>query len=155
MTHPTSGLGHRLAHHAFLEGLSPSFVEALEPGTQARTYRIGEAVIHEGAPAKELLLIEHGKVALEMEAADHPRLTLLTVGPGEVVGWSWLIPPHHWNVDGRALKTTEILAVDGRLIRKLLDDRPEEGMRFLLRLLPVITRRLEIARTQVMDIHGR
>jgi CRP/FNR family transcriptional regulator, cyclic AMP receptor protein len=155
MTSGTSDLTHRLAKHPFLEGLSSAFVKSLEPGTEGRTYGTGEVLIREGTPAKELLLVEHGKVALEMQASDRPRLTLLTVGPGEIVGWSVLIPPHNWNVDGRALKTTEVLAIEGRHLRKAMEADPAQAEKFLLRLLHVLDRRLEIARTQVMDIHGR
>ena len=145
---------HQLREHPFLKGLDPSFLEALEEGVRERHFDTGDTVVREGDPARELLLVIHGKLALELVAPDHPRLSLLTVGPGEIVGWSWLLPPHLWQVDARALKPTRVIAVDGEHLKRVLEERPKDAYQFLLRLLPVLNRRLEIARTQVMDIHG-
>lgn len=149
-----SELVYQLHEHPFLKGLDPQFLASLEALTGERTFATGEQVIREGDRANEFLLLIHGKVALELVAPDRPRLSLLTIGPGEIVGWSWLIPPHIWQVDARALKPTRTLVMDGAALCKVLEERPRDAYAFLLRLIPVITRRLEIARIQVMDIHG-
>ncbi len=154
MRSPRPDLLGELREHPFLRGMDPGFLKAIEGATQERSFGTGDLVIREGEAAKEMLLVQHGKIGLELVAPDRPRLSLLTVGPGEIVGWSWLIPPHLWLSDGRALKPTRILAIDGATLRAALEDRPKDAYQFMLRLVPVISRRLQIARIQVMDIHG-
>ncbi|HYK93796.1 MAG TPA: cyclic nucleotide-binding domain-containing protein [Thermoplasmata archaeon] len=149
-----SMLAVELANHPFFRGFDREFVEGLAARTTARDFAVDDLLVREGAPAKEFLLIQSGKVALEMATPERPRLTIQTVGPGEVVGWSWLVPPRRWTLDGRALKPTRALDVDGDALRAALDARPELGFQFLSRLLPVIAERLENTRLQLLDIHG-
>lgn len=154
MTSPLADLRREIRDHPLFQGMDPGFLEALEPSVVVRSIETGELIIREGSPAHALLLVTHGKIGLEMTSPDRPPLSLLTVGPGEIVGWSWLLPPHRWQVDGRALKPTRVLAIDGPVLRGLLDSRPKDGYRFLLRIVPIITGRLHSARVQVMDIHA-
>ncbi len=144
----------RLAEHPFFHGFNQEFLWDLAKDLKDRTFEAGEFLVREGAPATEFLLIVSGKVALEMSTPERPRLTIQTVGPGEVVGWSWLVPPRRWTLDGRALKTTRALDLDGETIRRALESHPAEGYRFLSRLLPVVAERLENTRLQLLDIHA-
>lgn len=145
----------RLTDHRFFHGADPEFLAMLEQHAYERKYETGELLVREGDPADEFLLVFEGKVALEMLSADRPRTTIQTLGPGEVLGWSWLFAPHRWRLDARALKPTRVLGVGAGHLRATLEERPADGYRFLLRLLPVIAQRLENTRLQLMDIHGR
>ena len=143
-----------LAEHRFFHGMDPGFLSELAAHAYAREFDTGSLLVREGDPAEEFLLLFHGKVALEIELPDRPRRTLQTVGPGEVLGWSWLVPPHRWRLDGRALKPTRVLGLSASHLRSALEARPEQGYRFLLRLVPVIAQRLENTRIQLLDLHG-
>lgn len=154
MTAASEGGPQRLASHPFFQGFPTAFLSALSAGMKDRTYAVGEFLVREGAPAKEFLLIESGKVALEMATPERPRLTIQTVGPGEVVGWSWLVPPRRWTLDGRALKTTRAIDLEGEVVLRALESQPAEGFRFLARLLPIVAERLENTRLQLLDIHA-
>lgn len=143
-----------LADHPFFHGFDPAFLAAIAEGAAERTYETGNLLVREGAPATEFLLVVHGKVAVEMATPERPRLTIQTIGPGEVLGWSWFFPPRRWTLDARALKPTRAVVVDAAVLRRALDARPEMGYRFLSRLLPVIAERLENTRLQLLDIHG-
>ena len=144
----------KASDHPFLYGLGPGLIAAVEAASAERSYEAGELLLHEGHAADRFYLIFQGKVALEIETPERPRLTLQTVGPGEVLGWSWLLPPHHWQLDARAVKPTRALVVDASALRREFEARPEDGYHFLLRLLPVIAERLENTRVQLLDIHG-
>ena len=155
MTSPASAAPvPRVEDHPFFEGFDADFLAEIGSATQLRTHGAGEFLVREGAPAREFLLLVSGKVALEMVTPERPRLTIQTVGPGEVVGWSWLVPPRRWTLDGRVLKTTVAFEVDGDALRRSLETHPAAGYRFLSRLLPVIAERLENTRLQLLDIHA-
>ena len=66
-------------------------------------FNAGQYLFHEGEPATEFFLIRHGKVALEIAAPGQRRHRLSqTVGEGDIVGLSWLVPPYRWQFDARA-----------------------------------------------------
>ena len=148
-------LARSVASHPFFTGLDHELARAVSVGASRHRYDVGAWIAHEGSHAGALCLIVHGKVALEVGAADRATITVQTVGPGEVVGWSWLVPPYRWRFDVRAVKPTEVIALDGDVLRDTLADRPAWGFAFLFRFLPVLAERLENTRVQLLDIHAR
>jgi CRP/FNR family transcriptional regulator, cyclic AMP receptor protein len=144
----------RVADHPFFHGLNDEFVRIASSRTREQTFEVGDILFQEGDIANEFWLVFQGKVALEIMAPDRPHLTIQTVGSGEVLGWSWLVPPHRWRFDARAVKATRTLAIDAKTLKDAFEVHPEDGYRFLLRLLPVIGERLENAWVRLLDIHG-
>ncbi len=146
--------GVRLADHPFVKDLPAALVASMSRIAVERSFETGELLLREGEPAREFLLIVDGKVALEVATPERPRLTIQTVGPGEVLGWSWLTFPYHWRLDARALKPTHAFSVDSDRLRTFLNEDPANGFQFLLHLLPVIAQRLENTQFQLLDVHG-
>ncbi|HLY76896.1 MAG TPA: cyclic nucleotide-binding domain-containing protein [Thermoplasmata archaeon] len=144
----------RLADHPFFQGLDPELTAEAGRLAVERRFATGEWLVRDGDPAASFYLVYHGKVALEVATAEKPHLTIQTVGPGEVLGWSWLVSPYLWRLDARALKPTQVLAIDGARFREALAAHPERGYQFLLRLLPILAQRLENTQIQLLDIHG-
>ncbi len=142
-----------LERHPFLKGLSGALLQALVASSERREYATGHSIAREGDPAREFFLVEVGKVGLEIADPDRPPLTVLTVGPGEVFGWSWLVAPHRWRVDARALKPTRALVIAGAALREALEAHPADGYRFLHRLVPILAQRLDATRLQVFDVY--
>lgn len=142
------------ATHPFLEGFDTEFLAAASEGAEALELPPEAMIFHSGERARHLYLMLEGKVALEIEAPDHPRITIQTIGPREVLGWSWLVPPYTWPVDARVLKPTRVIALDAGVLERYLEAHPDVGYRFLRRLIPVIAKRLDEARIQLVDIHG-
>ncbi len=152
---PSAKLERELADHPFFHGLSKEFVHAVTLDATERSYAVDETIAREGTEADVFFLVVDGKVALELEAADRPPITVQTVGPGELVGWSWLVPPHRWRFNVRALKPTRMLVLDGGVVRRTLHAHPDQGYEFLIRFVPVLAERLENTRLQLLDIYGR
>jgi CRP/FNR family transcriptional regulator, cyclic AMP receptor protein len=144
----------RVADHPFFHGLDTELVREASWLATERRFDTGDWIVRDGDPAASFYLVFHGKVALEVATAEKPHLTIQTVGPGEVLGWSWLVPPYLWRLDARALKPTQVLAIDGAAFRDALAARPAHGYEFLVRLLPIIAQRLENTQIQLLDIHG-
>ncbi|MCI4340091.1 MAG: cyclic nucleotide-binding domain-containing protein [Thermoplasmata archaeon] len=150
----SAGVRRLIAEHPFFHGTDPAFLEIAAHGATEQRFDAGAMLVEDGGVADAFLLILHGKVALEVAAPDRPRRTIQTIGPGEVLGWSWLVPPHRWVLDARAVKPTRAVALDAAVLRRALAAHPESGYQFLLRLLPVIAQRLENTRLQLLDLHG-
>jgi CRP/FNR family transcriptional regulator, cyclic AMP receptor protein len=144
----------RLASHPFFAGMEGGLPARLDSETVERSYEANEMLVQEGDPADRFVLLFEGKVALEVALLDRPRVTIQTLGGGEVLGWSWLTPPYYWRLDARAVKRTRTLEVRGDTLRAVLAAHPEDGYRFLIRLLPVVAERLENTQLQLLDLHG-
>ncbi|HTW76477.1 MAG TPA: cyclic nucleotide-binding domain-containing protein [Thermoplasmata archaeon] len=153
-TGPTAPTPLRLAEHPFFRGMDAAFVAHLERAAAERSWPAGSYLFEQGGPADTFYLLFEGKVALELGAPDRARVTIETLGPRDVLGWSWLVPPHRWRFDARAVKATRALALGADALVRRLEERPAEGYRFLMHLVPVIGERLERARVQVLDLYG-
>ena len=104
-----------------------------------------------GDPADGFWAVLDGRVVLEARHATRGPLPVMTVGPGEVLGWSWLVPPHQWHLDARALTTTHALVFDVRRLRGKFADDYELGYELLRRFAQLIAGRLEAAGSQLHD----
>ena len=45
-----------------------------------------------------------GRVAIEIPRPQRGAIVVATLGAGEVLGWSWLVPPYRWTFDARAVE---------------------------------------------------
>ncbi len=156
MTEPrASALAEALRNHPFFAGFDTAFVRAISAKASDQRFDVDEYLAREGTEAGLLYAVIEGKIALEIGSADRPHLTVQTVGPGEVLGWSWLVPPHRWRFDARAVKPSHAIALNGDVLRRTLRTHPKWGYEFMVRFMPVLAERLENTRVQLLDIHAR
>jgi len=149
--HTPEEIAARLSGHSFFKGMPHGLLEAAAAGAKLRSYRAGEFLLREGRAADEFFAVLDGKVALEVFAADRRRITIQTVGSGEVLGWSWLAPPHRWSLDAIAVKTTHAITVDASTLWARFAASPAEGYEFLLRLVPVLAGRIQAMEMQLLE----
>ena len=140
-----------LGNHQFLKGLTTEQVTALAECARPIAAAAGTYLFHEGDPAEACYLLQTGRVAIEIHA---PRgaVTVQTIAPGEIVGWSWLIPPFVWQFDARAVDGIQALVLDGPTLRSKLAEDHELGFQFLQRMIAVVSSRLTSTRLQLLDV---
>lgn len=144
-----------LAEHPFFQGLPPEDIALLTGCASNVVFKAGEVIRREGDAANEFFVIRQGKVALEIYLPERGQVVLQTVGAGEIFGWSWLIPPHEWRFDARALELTRVLALDGKCLRNKFEANPRLGYELLKRVAQVFAERLLAARLQLLDVYGK
>jgi CRP/FNR family transcriptional regulator, cyclic AMP receptor protein len=140
--------------HPFLAGLSDQHMEVLIGCASNMHFPEGSYLIHEGEMAKKFYLIRTGRVALEMDVSPRGPLRIQTVGPGDVLGWSWLISPFRWHFSGCAVADVRAVALDGECLRKKCEDDHDFGFAVLKRLAQVMEKRLDATRLQLIDLYG-
>jgi len=144
-----------LAEHEFFRGLNAADITLFTECASNVRFEPGEYVFREGQPADRFYAVRHGRVALEVYVPGRGGVTIQTVGPGEVLGWSWLLPPYRWHFDARALEQTRALSFDGTCIRNKCETDHRLGYELMKRLAYVFTQRLEASRLQLLDVYGR
>src|SRR3972149_5511700 len=95
-----------LAEHPFLKGLDPRHLNIIVGCASNVRFDAEQYILREGEEATNFYIIHQGKVALEIFTSDRGPITIQTIGEGDVLGWSWLIPPYHWHYDARAIEPT-------------------------------------------------
>jgi len=143
-----------LAEHPFFEGFSEGHVKLVAGCASDVHFKPGQIIFRVGEEARKFYLVRHGKVALQMTSERRGPLTVLTVGAGEVLGWSWLFAPYRWHFDARSQQPTHALAFDGKCLRAKCDEDHDLGYDIYKRFMQVITERLEATRLQLLDMYG-
>ena len=91
------------------------------PRSQARALeRRGDQSTTTGDPGSPVYLVEEGLVALEMVVPGREPVTIQTVGPGEIFGWSSLFYQRPKTSAARALTPTRAQALDSARLRTRL-----------------------------------
>ena len=143
-----------LRDHEFFRGLEPAYLALLVGCASNVVFKEGSFMFRDGGPADQFFLIRHGKIALEIEAPGRGPLVVQTVGPGNVVGFSWLFEPHRWQFDARVLELTRAIALDGVCLRGKCEEDTRLGFDLMQRFARVATQRLQATRLQLLDVYG-
>jgi len=150
----TQSLEAVLRNHRFLADLSPEHIQTLISCASNQRFEKGHYVAREDTDADSFYLIRSGTVALQIHRPESGGLTLNTLGEGDILGWSWLVPPHRWHFDARAVEPVRAIALDGRCLRTKCEQDHELGYQLLKRFSTLIEERLEAARLQLLDVYG-
>ena len=143
-----------LRTHPFLEGLDSRFMELITGCASNVRFNEGEFLFHEDEEANQFYIIRQGRVAVESHAAGMEPIIIHTVEAGDILGWSWLVPPYYWHFDARAVELTRAIALDGKCLRQKCENDHELGYELLKRFTNIITQRLEATRMQLLDFYG-
>jgi CRP-like cAMP-binding protein len=111
--------------------------------------------MREGEPADAFYVIRHGAVALETVVPQRGPVVLQTLHDGELLGWSWLVPPYRTAFDARSRGTTRAIAFDGACLRDKCEADPALGYALLKLLSGVFTERLQDTRLRLLDLYGK
>ncbi|MDW8105819.1 MAG: cyclic nucleotide-binding domain-containing protein, partial [Armatimonadota bacterium] len=142
-----------LAEHPFFAGLEPRYVQVIAGCASNVVFEEGRIIFREGEEADRFYLIREGRVALEVHAAGIGTLTIQTLDAGDILGWSWLVPPYRWHFDARAIEQTRAIALDGECLRRKCEEDHDLGYELLKRFAEIITQRLQATRLQLLDVY--
>ncbi|WP_374575571.1 cyclic nucleotide-binding domain-containing protein [Phenylobacterium sp.] len=140
--------------HPFFADLDPAFGRLVSGCARNAHFQAGEYLFHEGDPADQFFLIREGRVSLEVRAPGRGATTFQTLGPGEIVGVSWLVAPYRWSYDAKAADYTRVIAMDAACLRGKCDADHDLGYELMTRFMPVLIQRLQATRMQILDVYG-
>jgi CRP/FNR family cyclic AMP-dependent transcriptional regulator len=142
------------AQHEFLRGLSERHRMILASGARPFSARAEQVLAQEGERAHAFFLIRSGHVVLESTLPGGDGLLIQTVGPSEIVGWSWLVPPHQWQFRCRAIDAVEGISFDAEWLRDLCERDESLGYHLLKQLVTVIAQRLAGTRRHLAELNS-
>lgn len=136
-----------------LDRLSPAVRARLAPLGTSIEFATGAVVLREGTDTPFLGFIEAGRVALRLRVPERGEaLTIVTVEPGEILGWSAVVDPFRAAVDAIATEPTRLLALDAAALRAALTSDPELAAELLPLVLQSLSSRLTASWSQLLDL---
>lgn len=136
----------------FFEGVSDAYLLELATCGSPERFGAGQTIFRQQGAAERFYVLMDGRIAVSLETPDRGEVTIQTLVAGDVLGWSWLFPPHIWHFDARAVAETAVIAFDGPCIRARCDADPALGYELMKRFSRVVVRRLQASRAQLTDM---
>ena len=143
-----------LKEHPFFEELSEAQLDLLGGCGKNEHFKEDQLIFREDDPADQFYVLRKGRIALEIDGAQRGLITIQTLEAGDIMGWSWLIPPYRWRFYATALEEASVVALDGACLRGKCEKDAELGYALMKRFSAVLAKRLEQTRIQLLDIYG-
>jgi CRP/FNR family transcriptional regulator, cyclic AMP receptor protein len=138
----------------FLHDIGPMHLEQIATISRIRDFRDGDIVFRQGDTAQYVYLVAAGNVSLEICAAGAGCKQILTLGQGELVGWSSLLGQLSYTARARALGSTRLVEIDVAHLLALCDRDPQFGYALMRQVALALAKRLSATRMQLLDVYG-
>lgn len=117
-------------------------------------FDVGTRLFEEGQHADRFWIIKTGNVALDLHVPGRRAAVIESLGQGELVGWSWHYPPHHWHLGAKATSPVRAYEFDAESVRTLCEQNPEFGRAVACWVGQVVAHRLHSARVRLLDLYA-
>jgi CRP-like cAMP-binding protein len=126
----------------FLHDIDSSHLEQIANIAEILEFDAHDVVFREGDTADSVYLVMSGKLSLELSPSTANRKQLVSVGPGEILGWSTLVEHPRFAATAVVVEPTRLVRVDGVRLRAICDEDPLFGYEFTRRTLRALPLRL-------------
>lgn len=137
----------------FFQDMEPGHQHLLASCAEECGYTAGARLMRDHEPSEAFWLIRSGQVALESRLREG-TLPFQTLGPGDILGWSWLLPPYRASYDARAVTDIHTLRFDAAVLRSQMEDDSAFGYMLMKHFAALIVQRLQATRLQALDIYS-
>ena len=143
-----------LASHEFLREMSSPHLARLATVAHLDDVLAGHRFFEEGQHADRFWLLQEGRVMLDLHVPGRGDVIIESLGPGTVLGWSWLFPPYHWRFGASAAEPVRAIVLDAPAVRVMCATDPALGYELTRRFTAVMLDRLQNTRLRLLDLYG-
>lgn len=138
-----------LAKYPFFKNFEPRYLQFMADCATEIHFDNGQYILREGEAVDHIYLIGQGRVALGTLTPKVGFTTLHTLGEGEILGLSWLIPPYRWHFTALVVIPSLVIAFDAKRLRVKCEADHDFGYEFLKQLALVMGQRLKATRLRL------
>jgi CRP/FNR family transcriptional regulator, cyclic AMP receptor protein len=135
-----------------LQGLPKESLEILSDCAGNISFAEDQSIFAPGEEADCFYILRSGEVALVVPY-EHGAIEVQKLYKGDILGWSWMLPPYKWVMRARALTRVEAVRVDARRLRGLFSTHPDFEREVLKCLMPIVVQRLNALQFQLVDVY--
>jgi CRP/FNR family transcriptional regulator, cyclic AMP receptor protein len=140
-----------LGAQPFLRGMPPAQLAMLAGLCEHVAIPSGQRLFDEGSMAGRFWVIDAGQVTLDATVPGQGRVTIETLGRGDVIGLSWMLPPYQWRFGAIATQPMQAFAFDAAAVRAACDADPVLGYQLSRRFSAVVAHRLQATRARLIE----
>jgi CRP-like cAMP-binding protein len=136
----------------FLQNVPVEYLEKVATISQFRGFKKGDVLFDEGDTADKLYLIVSGTVLLQACSEATGCKPIMTIGKGELLGWSALVDKCAYVAKALVTEPLEVIELDGAKLKALFENDPRFGYDFLRRMVNALAKRLSVTWKQVAEV---
>lgn len=144
-----------LAVNPVFKTLDPQYIKVIVGCASNVVYKPEQFIFREDEDANAFYIVRQGRVIVETYSPDHGSIGIQSCCEGDVLGWSWLVPPYKWRFDARATEQTRMIALDGKCLREKCELDRDLGYQMMKIFTEIMTERLEATRLQLLDVYAK
>ncbi len=137
----------------FLNGIDPAHLDQIANIAQICDCDADEILFHEGEPAKNIYLVVSGKLSLELSPSTIYSKHLVSVGPGEMLGWSSFAEQPQFAATAVVTEPARLVQIDGERLRAICESDREFGYAFMHRTMLALAQRLTTTWAQLSHLY--
>ncbi|MFJ8114257.1 cyclic nucleotide-binding domain-containing protein [Streptomyces sp. NPDC096132] len=145
---------HATSAPRILRSLSDEHRERLMRAARDVSFPQGTRLFEEGGRADRFWIIRTGGVEIDMRVPGRRAAVVENLGHNELVGWSWLFPPHVWQMGAEATTPVRAYEFDATAVRSMCQDDPALGNEVSQWVGQVLAHRLRSARIRLLDLYA-
>ena len=111
-------------------------------------------IFEAGGTADRFWVIRSGAVSLDQQVTSVQRVTVASLGAGDLLGWSWLFPPYQWDFGAEAFSPVRAYEFEAQPVLKLCEEDPALGLTLVRVVAEILAHRLEVTRVRLMERYG-
>jgi CRP/FNR family cyclic AMP-dependent transcriptional regulator len=138
----------------FASGLEPETATRLAELARAYHATPGEELFREGDSSDLFGVVIRGRIALRTLVPERGEITILTIEPGDVFGWSTIVPPYRSTSTATAIESVEAIVFEAAGIRSALRTDCQLAIALYPRIMLAVSRRLSATRHQLLDLYA-
>ena len=141
-------------NHPFFDNMPEAFVRKIESFSRTGTLESNSHVFHEAEDAKQVFLVLSGAIDLELHAPGKDAMIIETIGPGAILGASWLDASSKWQFDARVKERADLFIIDSAPLKKAMSENHELGYLVLQKMSSTLLGRLQATRLRLLNLYG-
>jgi CRP-like cAMP-binding protein len=145
-------LADRLAQTRFFDGVPRDVLNRLAHLAIEVEYSSASIIFREGESGSDVFVVESGHVSLEMNVPGRRRVPILTLGPGDLLGWSAARGERPMTATAVAIDEVRTFRFPAAHLLALCEQDHEVGYLFYRQLSATLSRRLLATRLQWLDV---
>ncbi|MCA9114900.1 MAG: Crp/Fnr family transcriptional regulator [Planctomycetaceae bacterium] len=142
----------RLREIPFSARLPEKALTDLAAIAEIRSVPGGARLFREGEPHCCIYLLISGSIVLEMHVPGRGKVQILTIGPGDVLGWSPVVSDTVMTATATTLEDTELIEIQAGALLQLCESDREVGYFLMQQMAAALSRRLVATRLQLLDL---
>lgn len=136
----------------FSAALPPEVQDQLAGAITMMQPAAGTVLFREGSKNNNLYLVRKGRVALEMNVPGRGSVRILTIGPGEMLGWSAVLRDGNMTAAAVVVEDSELLSAPASKLLELCEANRSFGFHLMQRMAHALAHRLVATRLQLLDL---